>query len=91
MRTAQEGQRALESFRVLQAPFQRRLMAFISNDGLQNFMNKCDGLLPLREIEMLVCDALPAEMKEEIEKFQEKAKAEVGDRGMRWKPGGPRA
>lgn len=55
-----------------------------------NFMNKCDGLLPLGRIEMLVCDALPPEMSAAIARFQEDAKAEVSDRGKQWKPGGKR-
>jgi len=75
---------------LLYAPFQRRLMAFISNDVRVNFLNKCDGLLPLSKIEMLVCDALPAVMLTAIQAFQADAKAEVGDKGKVWVPGGPR-
>ena len=35
---------------LLNAPFERRIMAFISDDTRANFLNKCDGLLPLRKI-----------------------------------------
>jgi hypothetical protein len=52
--------------------------------------NKCDGLLPLCEIEMLMCDSLPAEMLEEIARFQAEARSEVGDKDNVWKPGGRR-
>ena len=75
---------------LLNAPFRRRLMVLISEDVRLNFINKCDGLLPLRDVEMLVCDSLPAEMRIEIARFQNEAKAEVGDQGRTWKPGGPR-
>jgi len=75
---------------LLNAPFQRRLMAFISTDVQINFLNKCDGLLPLRQIEMFVCDQLPAEMQARIDMFQSEAKSEVGDKGRKWKPGGKR-
>jgi hypothetical protein len=75
---------------LLNAPFQRRLMAFISEDVLANFVNKCDGLLQLNRIEMLVCDSLSAEMSTRITEFQKRAKAEVGDKGKIWKPGGKR-
>ena len=68
----------------------RRLMAFISEDVRLNFVNKSDGLLPLRQIEMLVCDTLPPEMSAEVARFQAQAKAEVGDQGKIWKPGGQR-
>jgi hypothetical protein len=75
---------------LLHAPFRRRLMVFISEDVRLNFLNKSDGLLPLGNIEMLVCDSLPAGMLKEIAKFQAKAKADVGDNGKQWKPGGHR-
>jgi hypothetical protein len=65
-------------------------MAFINADVLLNFLNKCDGLLPLCEIEMLVCDSLPGEMLARIQEFQAKARKEVGDKGKTWKPGGKR-
>ena len=65
-------------------------MAFISEDVRVNFLNKSDGLLPLCDIEMLVCDSLPAVMLKQIAKFQAEAKAEVGDKGKQWKPGGQR-
>ncbi|MFZ1072665.1 MAG: hypothetical protein WAO21_04440 [Verrucomicrobiia bacterium] len=39
---------------LLRAAFQRRIMAFVSDDVRQNFLNKCDGLLELSKIEMLV-------------------------------------
>ncbi len=35
---------------LLRASFSRRIMAFINSDVLVNFVNKCDGLLPLCEI-----------------------------------------
>ena len=53
---------------LLQAPFRRRIMAFVSHDVQQNFVNKCDGLLPLGDIEMLVCKELPPDMIRQIEK-----------------------
>jgi hypothetical protein len=75
---------------LLQASFQRRIMAFISDDVRVNFLNKCDGLLPLHEIEMHVCNSLPAAMQGKIAKFQAEAKAEVGDKGKEGKSGGQR-
>jgi len=75
---------------LLRAGFQRRIMAFVSADVRQNFLNKCDGLLELSKIEMLVCDELPPEMLAGISKFQAEAKSEVGDKGKQWKPGGQR-
>ncbi|OGV34657.1 MAG: hypothetical protein A2020_00380 [Lentisphaerae bacterium GWF2_45_14] len=75
---------------ILQAPFERRIMAFVNSDAMMNFMNKCDGLLPLKNIEMLLCDSLPIEMMQEIAKFQEISKIEVGDKGKKWKLGGQR-
>lgn len=75
---------------LLRTAFRRRMMAFISEDVRLNFVNKCDGLLPLRDMEMFVCDELPPEMSAAIACFQAQAKAEVGDRGKKWKPGGKR-
>ncbi len=75
---------------LLGAPFSRRIMAFINPDVLLNFLNKCDGLLPLSEIEMLVCDSLPEDMVTKIAEFQDKARNEVGDKGKVRKPGGKR-
>ncbi len=75
---------------LLRASFQRRIMAFISNDVRLNFLNKCDGLLELAKIEMLVCNELPSEMQTSIARFQAEAKLEVGDKGKTWKPGGQR-
>ena len=65
-------------------------MAFISEDTRENFLNKCDGLLPLKDVEMVVCDALPSQMITRIENFQAHAKAEVGDKGRTSRPGGRR-
>ena len=75
---------------LLRCTFQRRIMAFVSDDVRQNFQNKCDGLLELSKIELLVCDELTPEMRAGIVKFQTEAKAEVGDKGRIWKPGGLR-
>lgn len=75
---------------LLTAGFQRRIMAFVNADVRQNFLNKCDGLLELHRIEMLVCDELPPDMLVAIIKFQAEAKAEVGDKGKVWKLGGQR-
>lgn len=75
---------------LLRMEFQRRIMAFVSNDVRQIFLNKCDGLLELSKIEMLVCDELTPEMQAGIAKFQTEAKTEVGDKGKLWKPGGQR-
>jgi hypothetical protein len=75
---------------LLRVPFTRRIMAFINADVLMNFINKCDGLLPLCEIEMLVCDSLPEDMSARIAEFQATARKEVGDKGKVWKPGGKR-
>src|SRR5258708_6142803 len=38
---------------LLRAAFERRIMAFVSEDVRLNFVNKCDGLLELSKIEML--------------------------------------
>jgi hypothetical protein len=75
---------------LLQAPFGRRLMIFINHDVKLNFVNKCDGLLPLSKIEMHVCEELPSDMLAEIAKIQADAKSEAGDKGKVWKPGGKR-
>ena len=75
---------------LLRAHFSRRIMAFINADVLLNFLNKCDGLLPLCEIEMLMCDSLPQDMLARIAEFQAEARKEVGDKGKTWKPGGKR-
>jgi hypothetical protein len=75
---------------LLNTRFQRRLMAFISDEVKENFLNRCDGLLPLKQIEMLVCNSLPGEMQREIAKFQVDAKSEVGHKRKTWKPGGKR-
>ena len=75
---------------LLRAGFQRRIMAFVSDDVRLNFLNKCDGLLELSKIEMLVCDESTPEMQSAIAKFQAEAKSEVGDKGKQWKPGGQR-
>ena len=68
---------------LLRAPFKKRIMAFVNQDVARNFVNKCDGLLPLGDIEMLVCDCLPKHMTREIERFQSLARVEVGDKGIR--------
>lgn len=75
---------------LLNTPFSRRMMAFISDDIRLNFVNKCDGLLPLNRIEMLLCDEMSPEMTAAVAEFQATAKAEVGDQGKQWKPGGRR-
>jgi hypothetical protein len=74
---------------LLRTAFRHRLMAFVSEDVRLNFMNKCDGLLELSKIEMLVCNEL-IEMQARIAEFQAEAKSEVGDKGKQWKPGGQR-
>ena len=79
-----------DAFILLNTPLERRLMAFISDDVRVNFLNKCDGLLPLRQIEMLVCNDLPTAMQKSIAAFQADAKAEVGDNGRQRQPGGQR-
>ena len=66
---------------LLRAGFDRRIMAFVSDNVRQNFLNKCDGLLELSKIEMLVCNELTPEMQAGIAKFQAEAKSEVGDKG----------
>lgn len=71
-------------------PFRRRLMAFVSADVRQNFINRCDGLVDLAGIEMLVCDVVPPEMLAQIAAVQSQSKVEVGDKGKVWKIGGPR-
>jgi len=75
---------------LLRAGFQRRIMAFVSDAVRQNFLNKCDGLLELSKIDMLVCNDLPQEMQAGIARFQSEAKSEVGDKGKQWKSGGQR-
>jgi hypothetical protein len=75
---------------LLRAGFRRRIMAFVSADVRQNLLNKCDGLLELSKIEMLVCNDLTPEMQAGITKLQAAAKLEVGDKGKLWKPGGQR-
>lgn len=75
---------------LLETDFDRRLLVLVKEDVRENFLNKCDGLLPLSKIEILVCDALSAEMWAEIANVQSAAKKEVGDKGKQWKPGGQR-
>jgi hypothetical protein len=75
---------------LLEAPLKRRIMAFVSADAMENFVNKVDGLLPLSRIEMLVCNHIPVEMQNRIAAFQAQAKAEVGDKGKIWKIAGKR-
>jgi hypothetical protein len=75
---------------LLQADFDRRLLILVKDDVRQNFLNKCDGLLPLSRIEIMVCDALTPAMWNEIATVQDAAKKEVGDKGKQWKPGGRR-
>ena len=72
---------------LLNTRFRRRIMAFVNESVCTNFLNKCDGLLPLRKIEMMVCDCLPAPMTEEIVRFQTLARAEAGDKGKVWTVG----
>jgi hypothetical protein len=72
------------------APFRRRIMVFVTADVRQNFINRCDGLVDLAGIEMLVCDALSPEMIARIAVVQSDSKAEVGDKGKVWKVGNPR-
>ena len=66
---------------LLNAPFERRIIAFVCEDVRQNFENKCDGLLQLSKIETLVCVDLPSEVTAGIAAFQLTAKSEVGDKG----------
>ncbi len=75
---------------LLEANFEQRIMAFISEETKQNFINKVDGLLPLSRIELFICDDLPDGMWRKIKDFQAKAKSEVGDKGKSSKVGGPR-
>lgn len=75
---------------LLNTAFDRRLMGFINEDVRLNFVNKCDGLLPLGRIETFVCHELLPEMSAAVARFQTEAKAEVGDQGKQWKPGGKR-
>ena len=75
---------------LLETDFDRRLLVLVKENVRENFLNKCDGLLQLTKIEILVCDTLPAEMWAGIAKVQSAAKQEVGDKGKRWKPGGQR-
>lgn len=75
---------------LLRTKFNRRIMAFVSNDVLQTFINRCDGLLPLGQIEFLLCDSLPPEMVKEMAKIHTAAKTEVGDKGKQRKTGGRR-
>lgn len=65
-------------------------MIFVNRDVKNNFVNRCDGLLPLAKIEKHVCEDLPAEMRAEIARIQADAKSEVGNKGKLWKPGGKR-
>lgn len=75
---------------LLQAPFKRRIMAFLDRNVRMNFVNKCDGLLSLCEIEMFVCSDIPCDMMHQIQLIQSDAKSEVGDKGRVWTPGGKR-
>jgi hypothetical protein len=61
--------------------FDLRIMAFVSNDVMNNFLNTCDGLLPLKRIKMIVCDTLSPAMRNELKVVQMNAKAETGDKG----------
>ena|SRR2546425_4558128 len=80
----------VDASNILRAGFQRRIMVFVSNSVRKNFLNKCDGLLELSKIEMLVCNELPPKMRAGIAEFQTAAKSEVGDKGKKWKPSGQR-
>lgn len=74
---------------LLRTELKRRVMAFISDATLENFRNKVDGLLPLTDVEMMVCH-LPEEMMQRVLAFQEEARSEVGDKGVVWRVGVPR-
>ena len=86
------GQRKLymDASILKRAPFQRRVMAFVDREVCRAFVNRCDGLLDMDGIELLVCDELPDEMKRGIESVQAEAKREVGDKGRVWKVPSPR-
>jgi hypothetical protein len=75
---------------LLRTDFDRRFMAFVSDDVHRNFVNRCDGLLELSKIKMLICDVLPSDMHAAMAEFQARAKSEVGDKGKKWKLGGQR-
>ena len=68
----------------------RRVMAFVSANIRQNFINRCDGLVDMGGIEMLVCDVVPPEMLAQIAVVQSHSKIEVGDKSKVWKVGNPR-
>lgn len=75
---------------LLRTDLNRRLMVFISPSVREHFVNRCDGLLELKKIEMLLSPNLPNEMTARIEKIQADAKREVGDKGKQLRPGGRR-
>lgn len=75
---------------LLRTPLQRRIMVFVCPDVKKHFLNRCDGLLELQKIEMVLAPSLPVEMKIRIEEIQIEAKREVGDKGKRKLPGGQR-
>lgn len=75
---------------LLRTRLKRRLMAFVSRDVRDNFVNRCDGLLDLRKIEMIIAPGLPKEMRRRIGEIQTEAKGEVGDKGRKLAPRGRR-
>lgn len=75
---------------LLKADLKARVMVFVSPHVMEHFVNRCDGLLELKNIEMVLAPPLSAEMKKRIEEIQVVAKREVGDKGKKTLPGGRR-
>ena len=60
--------------------FRRRIMAFTGTASWEGFRNQCDGLVDLKNIEPLICDDLPEEMRLKIQEVYTESAKEVGDR-----------
>lgn len=66
--------------------FNRRIMVFIDQRMWDSFKNQCDGMIDLKNIEPMICNELPTDMRAKIGEIYKKSAAEVGDKsgpGMR--------
>jgi len=60
--------------------FKRRIMVFIEEDIWEGFLNQCDGLVDLKNIQPLICTRLPAKMRRQIKRIYHEAAREAGAR-----------
>ena len=63
--------------------FDRRIMVFIEEHMWDGFKNQCDGLVDLKNIEPMICNDLPEEMRAEIHRIYKESAKEVGDKSGR--------